>query len=70
MTTADLASITLRELNAKLHALPADTNETHWLVANPGGKHAIACGLTLPITVPSSANASLCTRTLAVAVFE
>jgi glutamate synthase domain-containing protein 3 len=51
MTTADLSSITLRELNAKLHALPADTNETHWLVANPGGKHAIACGLTLPITV-------------------
>ncbi|UZE50777.1 GltB/FmdC/FwdC-like GXGXG domain-containing protein [Rhodopseudomonas sp. P2A-2r] len=51
MTSADLASITLRELNATLHALPADTNETHWLVANPGGKHAIACGLTLPITV-------------------
>lgn len=51
MTSVDLASITLRELNAQLHALPADTNETHWLVANPGGKHAIACGLTLPITV-------------------
>jgi glutamate synthase domain-containing protein 3 len=51
MTTADLASISLRELNAQLHALPADTNETRWLVANPGGKHAIACGLTLPITV-------------------
>jgi glutamate synthase domain-containing protein 3 len=51
MTTADLSAISLRELNATLHALPADTNETHWLVANPGGKHAIACGLTLPITV-------------------
>jgi glutamate synthase domain-containing protein 3 len=51
MTSADLSAISLRELNAKLHALPADTNETHWLVANPGGKHAIACGLTLPITV-------------------
>jgi glutamate synthase domain-containing protein 3 len=51
MTTADLASISLRELNAQLHALPSDTNETRWLVANPGGKHAIACGLTLPITV-------------------
>lgn len=51
MTSADLASISLRELNAKLHALPPDTNETRWLVANPGGKHAIACGLTLPITV-------------------
>lgn len=51
MTTADLASMSLRELNAALHALPADTNETRWRVANPGGKHAIACGLTLPITV-------------------
>ncbi|MBC7577958.1 MAG: protein glxC [Tardiphaga sp.] len=51
MSDADLASITLRELNAQLHALPADTNETHWRVRNPGGKHAIACGLTLPITV-------------------
>jgi glutamate synthase domain-containing protein 3 len=51
MTSADLASITLRELNSKLHALQADTNETRWLVTNPGGKHAIACGLTLPITV-------------------
>jgi len=51
MTSVDLASVSLRELNSQLHALQADTNETLWQIANPGGKHAIACGLTLPITV-------------------
>jgi glutamate synthase domain-containing protein 3 len=51
MTFVNLAAISLRELNGQLHALPADTNETLWHVTNPGGKHAIACGLTLPITV-------------------
>ena len=51
MTYANLAAMSLRDLNAQLHALPADTNETYWQVANPGGKHAIACGLTLPINV-------------------
>ena len=51
MTEVNLAAVSLRELNGQLHALPADTNETLWKVANPGGKHAIACGLTLPISV-------------------
>lgn len=51
MTSVNLASVSLRELNGQLHALSADTNETLWHVANPGGKHAIACGLTLPISV-------------------
>jgi methylamine---glutamate N-methyltransferase subunit B len=51
MGSADLSTMALRELNATLHRLPRDTNETHWTVTNPGGKHAIACGLDLPITV-------------------
>jgi methylamine---glutamate N-methyltransferase subunit B len=51
MPVVDLASMPLRDLNATLHKLPLDTNETHWVVENPGGKHAIACGLDLPITV-------------------
>ena len=38
-------------LNAALHQLPKDTNETHWVITNPGGKHAIACGVNLPVTI-------------------
>ncbi|MBJ3776175.1 GltB/FmdC/FwdC-like GXGXG domain-containing protein [Acuticoccus mangrovi] len=51
MSYFDLADRPLRELNAALHALPVDTNDTHWNVENPAGRHAIACGLTVPITV-------------------
>jgi len=51
MPEFDLAKAPLRDLNAALHALKQDTNETHWVVANPGGKHAIACGLDAPVTV-------------------
>jgi glutamate synthase domain-containing protein 3 len=51
MPTVDLATAPLRELNAALHALPRDTNETHWRVLNPRGKHAVAVGLDVPVTV-------------------
>ena len=51
MPDFDLAQAPLRELNAALHALRPDTNETRWLVTNPGGKHAIACGVDAPVTV-------------------
>jgi glutamate synthase domain-containing protein 3 len=51
MPTVDLGAVPLRDLNAALHALPADTNETHWKVLNPRGKHAIAVGLDVPVTV-------------------
>jgi methylamine---glutamate N-methyltransferase subunit B len=51
MPTIDLAASPLRELNAALHALTPDTNETHWRVVNPRGKHAIAVGLDAPVTV-------------------
>jgi methylamine---glutamate N-methyltransferase subunit B len=51
MPRVDLAETPLRELNAALHALPQSTNETHWDVVNPNGKHAIAVGVDGPITV-------------------
>ncbi|CAN5251292.1 GXGXG domain-containing protein [soil metagenome] len=54
MPSLDLAEVKLRELNAALHKLSADTNETHWLVSNPGGKHAIACGVDAPVTIEIS----------------
>jgi glutamate synthase domain-containing protein 3 len=51
MPTVDLSETRLRDLNAALHGLSKETNETHWAIANPGGKHAIACGVNLPIAI-------------------
>ncbi len=51
MPDFDLAEREVRDLNAALHALKPDTNETHWRISNPGGKHAVAAGLDLPIVV-------------------
>jgi glutamate synthase domain-containing protein 3 len=47
----DLEKEGVRALNHRLHSLPKDTNERRWAVKNPMGKHAIACGLTMPLTV-------------------
>jgi methylamine---glutamate N-methyltransferase subunit B len=51
MPTVDLANTALRELNATLHRLAPDTNETHWRVLNPRGRHSIAAGIDAPVTV-------------------
>ncbi|ODR99982.1 protein glxC [Methyloceanibacter methanicus] len=51
MPEVDLGITPLRELNGTLHNLPADTNETHWIVDNPAGRHAIAAGLDAPLKV-------------------
>jgi glutamate synthase domain-containing protein 3 len=51
MPTLDLAAASLRELNGALHRLTPSTNETHWRVLNPHGKHAIAAGVDAPVTV-------------------
>jgi glutamate synthase domain-containing protein 3 len=51
MPVVDLADTPLRELNASLHRLPPDTNETTWEVLNPQGKHAIAVGLDADVAV-------------------
>ncbi len=51
MPTVDLAGTPVRELNAALHRLGLDTNETHWRVLNPRGRHAVAAGIQAPVTV-------------------
>jgi glutamate synthase domain-containing protein 3 len=51
MPDIDLAKSSVRELNAALHGLSTQSNETSWIVKNPGGKHAIAAGLDAPVTV-------------------
>jgi glutamate synthase domain-containing protein 3 len=51
MPTVDLAATPLRALNAALHRLGPDTNETRWQVLNPAGRHAIAVGVDAPVTV-------------------
>jgi glutamate synthase domain-containing protein 3 len=47
----DLASQTLRELHATLHALSPDTNRTAWEVINPRGRHSVGVGLKAPIAL-------------------
>jgi methylamine---glutamate N-methyltransferase subunit B len=47
----DLRQIGVRGINSTLNALPANTNEKHWVVNNPMGQHSIAVGLTAPLQV-------------------
>ena len=56
MPRIDLRNTSRRELNGAFHALRPDTNETHWLVVNPDGQHALACGLDLPLSVEIAGN--------------
>lgn len=51
MPTVDLAQSSRRDLNAALHALAPDTNETLWTVLNPEGAHALASGVDVPVTI-------------------
>ncbi len=51
MTTLDLSSITLRELNATLQGVAGDANARDFTVTNPEGAHSIAVGLTQPLHV-------------------
>jgi methylamine---glutamate N-methyltransferase subunit B len=51
MPTVDLAQTPLRELNAALHRLKSDTNETSWRVLHPRGAHAVAVGIDAPIAL-------------------
>ena len=41
----DLALVSLRELNSRLHELAHTPGPEHWRILNPGGEHAIAAGL-------------------------
>jgi methylamine---glutamate N-methyltransferase subunit B len=50
--TVDLASVTLRDINQRLHdQARAPEPIGHWQVLNPSGAHALACGLDAPIAV-------------------
>ncbi|MCK6450129.1 MAG: protein glxC [Alphaproteobacteria bacterium] len=51
MPTVDLAATPLRELNAALHRIGPQSNETHWRILNPRGQHAVAVGIDAPIAV-------------------
>lgn len=57
MPTFDLDQAPLRELNAALHKVSADTNETEWKVLHPRGRHAIAAGVDAPLSIEIDGNA-------------
>ena len=56
MPTIDLAKTSLRDLNATLHQLKPDTNETLWTITNPAGEHSIAVGVDAPVTINIDGN--------------
>lgn len=47
----DLSRSSVRELNAALHTLREDSNDTLWTVLNPDGEHSIAAGVDADVTV-------------------
>jgi glutamate synthase domain-containing protein 3 len=51
MNELDLKKDGVRGINSRLHSLPKKTNQTHWIIKNPMGQHAIACGLDGPFTI-------------------
>lgn len=51
MNTLDLNTQTLREINSTLQSLETGTNQREWIIENPMGQHAIACGLSAPLHV-------------------
>ena len=51
MQTLDLATTSLRDVNATLQALMGTSNATQWEILNPRGAHAIAVGLDAPVDV-------------------
>ncbi len=51
MNELDLKADCIRGINHCLQSLPKDTNQRHWIIHNPMGQHAIACGLDGPLTV-------------------
>lgn len=47
----DVHKTGLRNVNQRLQNIPAGSNETHFTLEHPEGEHALAVGLTSPITV-------------------
>lgn len=51
MNVLDLRVDGLRHINKTLNGLSIDSLEREWVIENPMGQHAIACGLQAPLTV-------------------
>jgi methylamine---glutamate N-methyltransferase subunit B len=51
MSEIDLKKEGVTGVNQRLYKLPKDSNERHWVIRNPMGQHAIACGLDAPLSV-------------------
>ncbi len=51
MNELDLKAVGVTAINQTLYKLPKDTNQRHWIIRNPMGQHAIACGLDAALQV-------------------
>ena len=51
MNEIDLKKDGVTGVNQALYKLSKTTNERHWVIRNPMGQHAIACGLDGPLHV-------------------
>ena len=54
MNELDLKALGVTAINQKLYKIPKDTNERHWVIKNPMGQHAIACGVDAPLARSTS----------------
>ncbi len=57
MSSFSLAEGSVRELNASLHAGGGQVGDNEWLITEPDGRHALACGLNEPMEVVIDGNA-------------
>jgi methylamine---glutamate N-methyltransferase subunit B len=51
MAMMDLAKVSLREANQRLHGITQGSNDLDWRLTNPQGAHAIAAGLDAPLSL-------------------
>ena len=51
MPVIDLLEASLRDLNSQLHRVEPGSNDLHFEVANPGGRHSVAVGVDRPVTI-------------------
>jgi glutamate synthase domain-containing protein 3 len=51
MNELDLKKLGVTGVNQALYKLPRNTNERHWVIRNPMGQHALACGLDAQLHV-------------------
>jgi glutamate synthase domain-containing protein 3 len=51
VNSLDLNTLGLRAINQQLQSVEAQSSEGDWIIVNPKGQHAIACGLKVPMNV-------------------